>query len=263
MWMGALASLAVLAGGPPAASVAGVHPPVLGDWEGSGPEGLPLSFSLGRVRGRVTIRDLTVGDPLRCPGRLAPTNAFGYAPTTYIGAGSPPVVRINWHPDDVVIRVGRGAPFSPELDGRLLSSHRMTLSEPAPVGESAGCGWSTKRLTWRVAPARRVAVVAGNWTGTVTVPGGSATVSVRVSAAGRIVELFSVVARCGGGEASFGVGPAAVGEFIAANGVFADASRPGAFQGRFLSPVTLAGTVSANPLGCGGAGPFPFAAHPG
>lgn len=263
VWIGALAALAASAAAPPAVSVAGVHAPVLGDWEGAGPEGLPLSFSLRRVRGRVTISDLTVGDPLRCPGRLAPTNAFGYGHVVYIGAGSPPVVRINWRPDDVMIRVGSGAPFSPELDGLLLGARRMTLSEPAPVGEPAGCGWSAKRLKWRVAPATRVAVTPGSWTGTVSTPTGSSTVSVRVSASGRIVELFSVVARCEGGETSFGVGPAAVGEFIAANGTFADSARPGAFQGRFTSADTLAGTVSANPLGCGGTGSFPFTAHPG
>jgi hypothetical protein len=51
---------------------------VLGDWEGAGPDGLPLSFTLVRLHHKLAIRDLTVGDPLLCPGRLAPTNATPY-----------------------------------------------------------------------------------------------------------------------------------------------------------------------------------------
>ncbi|MEA2314807.1 MAG: hypothetical protein QOI03_1499 [Solirubrobacteraceae bacterium] len=238
------------------------RPPVLGDWEGVGPEGLPLSFSLTRAHGLVAIRELTVGDPLRCPGRFAPTDAFNYPHASYIGPGAPPLVRINWRPTEIRIRIGMGAPLSPEWDGQLLSPRQAILSEPAPTKEPAGCGWQSKRLTWRLSPAKRTPVRAGGWSGTIEAPGVSGTVALRVAASGRIVELFSTTIRCESGSGQFGVGPAAVGEFIAANGVFEDATRPAAFQGRFGPAEAVSGTVTGGFSGCG-AGPFPFTAHPG
>ena len=165
---------------------------MLGDWEGTGPDGLPLSFTLTRARGRTSVGDLTVGDPLSCPGRFAPTLAFGYPQALYIGPGAPPVVHINWRPSEIRIRVGMGAPFSPEWDGSLLGPRLMTLSEPAPTNNPPGCGWNSKRLTWRVAPAKRTPVAPGQWTGTVSGPGGAGTVSVKVAPSGRFVEVFEV-----------------------------------------------------------------------
>jgi hypothetical protein len=260
--IGGLVVLAVLASETLAASAHRPAPraPVLGDWEGVGPEGLPLSFSLARLGGAVSIRNLTVGDPLFCPGRLAPTDAIGYPSAIYIGPGAPPRVRINWRPNQIVIRVGMGAPFSPEWDGQLLGPHQATLSEPAPTNEPRGCGWRSKRLTWRVAPARRMPVTAGDWTGTVSVPGGSGTVSVKVAPSGRIVELFRVAIQCESGGGHFEVGPSTVGEFVSADGTFEDANRPAAFQGRFGPGDTLTGTLSFS--GCGPSG-FAFVAHPG
>jgi hypothetical protein len=236
---------------------------VLGDWEGVGPHGLPLSFSLARVRGRVTLSNLTVGDPLYCPDRLAPTNALGYQRALYIGPGAPPLVRINWRADQVAIRVGMGAPFAPEWDGRLLGPRELTLSEPAPANEPRGCGWQSRRLSWRAAPTKRMPVTAGDWTGTVSVPGGSGTVAVKVAPSGRIVELFQVAIQCASGGGTYEVGPAAVGEFISAAGTFADANRPASFEGRFGPGASLAGSLTGSlPEGCGSSG-FTFSAHPG
>jgi hypothetical protein len=259
-------ALTVLAVGPVAASARHPAPraPVLGDWEGVGPHGLPLSFNLARVRGRVTISDLTVGDPLLCHGRLAPTNANGYPQALYIGPGAPPVLRLGGQPDEISIRVGMGAPFLPEWDGRLLSSRKATLSEPAPRNGPGGCGWgSTRRLTWRLAPSKRRSVTPGDWTGTVNVPGGSGTVSVRVARSERIVELFKVTIQCPDGGYDFGVGPATVGEFIGAGGVFEDAARPAGFRGRFGPGQILTGSLLGRTTqGCG-SGSLAFAAHPG
>ena len=237
--------------------------PVLGDWEGVGPHGLPLSFRLARARGRVTIGDLTVGDPLFCPGRLALTDAIEYPQSLYIGPGAPPVLRLGAPRDEITIRVGMGAPFSPELDGRLLGPRNATVSEPVPRPGPRGCGWgSTRRLTWRLAPAKRRPVTAGEWTGTVNVPGGSGTVSVRVARSERTVELFQVAIRCPQGGYDFGVGPATVGEFISAGGVFEDATRPAGFRGRFGPGQTLTGTFHGRTTqGCG-SGSLAFAAHP-
>jgi hypothetical protein len=236
---------------------------VLGDWEGVGPHGLPFSFSLARVHGRITISDLTTGDPLYCPGRLEPTDAYAYPRATYIGPGALPVVRIGWQPGEILIRVGRGTPFEPQWDGRLLGPRRATLSTPAPTNQPRGCGWSSKRLTWRLASAKRVTVRPGGWSGTVSVPAGSGTVSVTVMPSGRIVQLFKVSVDCPSGGGSFSAGPAKVGDFIAADGSFEDANRPSSFQGRFGADGSLTGTVTASlPESCG-ARSFAFAAHPG
>ena len=84
------------------------------------------------------IRDLTPGDPLYCPGQLAPTDAYSYPRATYIGPGALPVVRINWRANEIVIRVGMGAPFDPEWDGRLLHRRSARLSEPRPLQRTKG-----------------------------------------------------------------------------------------------------------------------------
>jgi hypothetical protein len=238
---------------------------VLGDWEGTGPDGLPLSFTLTRARGRISIANLTVGDPLFCPGRFAPTLAYGFPRALYIGPGAPPLVRINWRPTAILIRVGMGAPFSPEWDGRLLGPRLATLSEPAPTNNPPGCGWNTRRLTWRVAPANRRPVPPGQWTGTVSGTGGAGTVSVKVAPSGRIVETFAVDITCtAGGGGSSGVGPGAVGDFISADATFEDANRPAAFEGHFEPGGTLTGTLTGGfTEGCAPGGSLTFTAHPG
>jgi hypothetical protein len=163
----------------------------------------------------------------------------------------------------MLIRVGRGTPFEPQWDGRLLGPRRATLSTPARTNQPRGCGWSSKRLTWRLAPAKRVTVRPGVWSGTVSVPGGSGTVSVTVMPSGRIVQLFKVSVDCPSGGGSFSAGPAKVGDFIAADASFEDANRPSSFQGRFGADGSLSGTVTASlPQSCG-ASSFAFAAHPG
>jgi hypothetical protein len=235
---------------------------VLGDWEGVGPHGLPFSFSLARVHGRITISDLTTGDPLYCPGRLEPTNAYAYPrqPTSVQARCRSCKSAGN---REILIRVGRGTPFEPQWDGRLLGPRRATLSTPAPTNQPRGCGWSSKRLTWRLAPARHVTVRPGSWSGTLSVPGGSGTVSVTVMPSGRIVQLFKVLGGCPSGGGSFSVGPAKVGDFIAADGSFEDANRPSSFQGRFGADGSLTGTVTASlPESCG-ASSFAFVAHRG
>lgn len=266
-WAGVLVAVAALAGMPTtaAARTKAVRPPVLGDWEGAGPDGLPLSFTVARAHGRTSVSDLTVGDPLFCPGRAVPTLANGFPQALYIGPGALPLVRINWRATEIEIRVGMGAPFSPEWDGRLIGPRLLTLSQPAPVDNPPGCGWSSSRLTWRVTPAKRTLVTPGDWSGTVTGPGGSGTVSVKVAASGRIVENFEVAVSCTtGGGGSSGIGPAAVGEFISADGTFEDANRPAGFEGRFQPGGTLTGTLTGSfTQGCAPGASLAFTAHPG
>ena len=95
-----------------------------------------------------------------------------------------------------------------------------------------------------------------------TVPGGTGTVSLTVTPSGRVIKLFKVSIQCPAGGGSFSVGPAKVGEFIAANGSFSDANRPSSFQGRFTPAGTLTGTLTGSlPDSCG-ASNFAFTAQP-
>jgi hypothetical protein len=88
-------------------------------------------------------------------------------------------------------------------------------------------------------------------------------VSVTVMPSGRIVQLFKSLGGCPSGGGSFSVGPAKVGDFIAADGSFEDANRPSSFQGRFGADGSLTGTVTASlPESCG-ASSFAFVAHRG
>lgn len=254
----AVAGLLVLV---PTAAAHASPAPVLGDWEGTGPEGLPLSFVLARVHGKVTISDMTIGNPLRCAGHLLPTDATPVPKAVYIGPGAPPFVRLGWHSSEIWIETGTGL-FGPQVTGRLLSPRRAVLSELAPGNQPPGCGWSQHRLTWHVSPAHRAAVTPGVWTGTVVAPGVGGTVSVHVSPSGRIVELFRVELTCEAGGGHYQVGPdAQVGEFISASGAFSDPGRPAAFQGSFAAG-TLTGTLNPAATGCGQTA-VPFTAHPG
>src|SRR5690242_6431162 len=76
--------------------------PALGDWEGVGPHGLPLSYVLHKRHGRVVIGNLVVGLPLHCPGSPTPFVAAGFKSAGYSGPGAQPRLRLRgWKPYDV------------------------------------------------------------------------------------------------------------------------------------------------------------------
>lgn len=240
------------------AAARGPAAPVLGNWEGVGPHGLPLSFLLTRAHRRVVVEDLVVGFPTACPQRPAPTEGVPYMHATYVGPGAPPRVRINWRPDAILIMVqSRTGPVL-ALEGRLLASGRAVLSMRAPLNEPRGCGWPATRLRWRVEPRRRLAVATGRWSGTVAAPGGvTGDVTVQVGSDGRTVDAISFEIRCpGGGSTSFSGGPPAY-EFISAAGSFAGPRAGGerlfagsSWQGTFGADRVLRGTFHS-PDDCG------------
>ena len=171
-------------------------------------------------------------------------------------------MRVGYRAGEFSIEAGTTAPFGLAWTGKLLGPRRATLSEPAPVGEPSGCGWSRRTLTWKLAPATRAPVTPGPWTGSISGSGVTGTVTVQVSATGRVVEWFREEVQCAGGGGHYEIGPdAEVGEFISAAGAFADADRPGAFQGSF-SGDALTGTVGTGFAGCGER-VVPFTARPG
>jgi hypothetical protein len=260
----AAALLAILAVIDPAVASAPARP-VLGNWEGVGPHGLPLTFVLGSRHGRIVVSRLAVGFPLNCPDKPTSIVAVGYKSGSYGGPGSPPRVRLpSWKPNDMLV-VGHNPDGQPgttfiELDGRLLSPRWAVLSMGVSPRVPKHCGWPESLITWNVRPRRRLAVAAGTWTGPVTLPGGTGTVTVKVGAAGRIVDVFKVVITCtpDGGGASFSAGPPAE-EFISAPGVF-EGWGNAHWHGRFGANGVLNGTFVPGDQ-CGTPGQATFTAQ--
>lgn len=223
----------------------GVPRPALGDWEGVGPHGLPLTFVLAKKHHKIVISNLAVGFPVNCPKQPTPTVAVAYKSASYGGPGAQPRVRLpGWKPSDIVITGSNRGEFPLQLDGRLLSHRRAVLSMGMSPRVPKNCGWPRKRVTWKVRPRHRLAVAAGTWTGTVAVLNGTGTLTVQVTAAGRIVNLFKVEIMCTqGGGGGFTAGPPAE-EFIEANGTF-EGWGYAHWNGRFGGDGMLTGTFTA------------------
>jgi len=250
----ALLALVVLS---PAGASRRVPRPALGDWEGVGPHGLPLTFVLAKKGRKIVIRNLAVGFPVNCPKQPTPTVAIAFKVATYGGPGAPPRVRLpGWKPNDITIFATNPHQFPLEIDGRLISHTRAVLSTGLAPNVPKNCGWPKKRVTWNVRPRHRTPVAAGNWTGTATVPGGTGTVEVQVTAAGRIVNLVVVTIDCTSGEGlgggGFGSGPPAE-EFVASNGAFGGWGSGAHWKGVFGANGVLTGTFTATDY-CGTAG---------
>ena len=253
-----LALVALLA--PAAASV--VPRPVLGDWEGVGPHGLPLSFVLAKPHKRVVIRNLVIGFPVACSSKPAPWVVEGFD-SSYAGPGAPFRIRYRgWTPRDIEITAFIRGQFPLIVYGRLKTRRHAAVSMHVSPQQPKNCGWPRKLLTWRVRPRKRVAVPNGTWTGPLTLPEGTGTVTVKVKTAGRIVDLFKVDVTCPGpGGGGIQAGPPA-GEFVAANGSFKGAALSDHWQGRFAADGVLTGTF-VSPDSCGQVGQVTgtFTAH--
>lgn len=237
--------------------------PALGDWEGLGPHGLPLTFVLGSQHGRIVLSHLAVGFPLNCAGKPTPTVAIAYRFGSYGGPGSPLFhpPGVHWKPSEILVEGinpgGQPGTTFVTLDGSLLAPRRAVLSMGISPRVPKRCGWPAKRVTWSLRPQHRLAVAAGTWTGPVTVPGGTGTVTVKVGAAGRIVDLFKVEITCtpGGAGGGFSAGPPAE-EFISAMGAF-EGWGDAYWRGRFGANGVLDGTfVPGNQCGTSGQATF-------
>jgi len=231
--------------------------PVLGNWEGVGPHGLPLTFVLGSRHGRIVVSRLAVGFPLNCPSKPTSIVAVAYESGSYSGPGSPPRVRLpSWKPNDMRVEGYNAGGQSVELQGSLLSPRRAVLSMGVSPKVPKQCGWPATRLTWDVRPGRRLAIADGTWTGPVTLPGGTGRLVVKVEGAGRIVDVFKVKITCSDGSgASFSAGPPAE-EFISATGVF-EGWGNAHWHARFGANGVLKGTfVPGNQCGTPGQATF-------
>jgi hypothetical protein len=251
----ALAALAALMAGPAAARV---RAPVLGDWEGRGPHGLPLSLRFVRRHGRVDVRDLVIGYGLSCPANRSHTEAVDY-PAGYLGPGatSPFLKFFDIPANGFLIQLQGAAYATTTLEGRLRSRRRGTLSMKAPTDmtpEERRC-WPTRVDRWRIRARHRLRVSEGTWTGSVSaagLPELTGTVTVGVTAGGRELSEFSIDYQCGSAPGGSGISTKPAYEFIDAKGAFAGPPThqsvngvPTTWSGRFGTDGVLRGTFSS------------------
>jgi hypothetical protein len=225
--------------------------PALGNWEGRGPHGLPLSFRFVRSHRRVDIRDLVIGYGQSCPAQRSNAEAVAYQ-AGYIGPGRPsPFLKVFHIPaNGFLISLAPSTSFG-TLDGRLKGRRRGRVSMSAPKN-TPRC-WPQHKNRWQIQRRKRRAVRNGSWTGAVTSaadPSISGTVEVGVRAHGRSLDSFSLSYRCGSGGGGASTRPAY--EFIDAGGGFAGPAQrqttngvPTTWSGRFGTDGVLRGSFSS------------------
>jgi hypothetical protein len=234
---------------------AAIHP-ILGDWEGSGPDGLELSFQLVRHGHRVAVRDLALGLPSGCRSAGNPAWEAGAVPMVeFIARGT--VVngslrRLGPAPFEMVIPSTSAAALPVVMLGRFFTPSRGTLSILSPRVDCATGGWP-KTLRFTIASDHRVAVGDGSWTGNASgTPGGaSGTVQIRVIDGGRIETDFQASYTCPDGHtAGFQIGPLpTIGNLIGADGgIGGIISGEMVWSGQFTAGGQLTGTFTS--LGC-------------
>jgi hypothetical protein len=258
--LAAVAVIAVTGGAPPAGSWARtVVRPVLGDWEGTGPLGLRLSFAFVRTGGHVVALDYALGLPTGCRSTGDATWYAGtvsrieyIAPGTVLHGPFPPLGPTHF---EFVLPPTMKQPFPVTMAGTFSSARRGVVSIASPT--RVGCvrtGWP-RTLRFKLAAAHRVAVADGLWRGTVAGPpaGMTGSVQIRVIDGGRIETDFSTSYSCPGatGGGTFEIGPLpTAGYVIAASGSIGGAKgTERAWTGRFAAGGLLGGTLLAS--GCG------------
>jgi hypothetical protein len=255
----ALAAVITLAGAPAVAPAASPHPrTVLGDWEGTGPLGLRMSFQFVPVGRHVVVRDLALGLPASCRSTGNETWDAGATPQVeYVAPGTvlhgpfPPLGPSQF---ELVIPPKPKQPFPITMQGSFSSPRRGAISILAPRLGCAHTAWP-KTLHFTLAAAHRVPVADGLWTGAVTgPPGTTGTVKIRVIDGGRIETDFSTSYSCPpaiGASGNFELGPlATVGFLIEANGsIGGTQGTETAWTGHFAPNGLLAGTFAASACG--------------
>jgi hypothetical protein len=258
-----LALVAVLPGLTPAASARRIRSPAIGNWEGRGPHGLPLSFRFVRSHRHVRVRNLVVGYGLSCPAKRSNAETLAYD-AGYIGPGAPSAFLKTFKiPANGFLIDLRGATVFETLEGRLQSRSRGRISMSAPP-KAPSC-WPRKTDRWKIRRQKRRSVRDGTWAGLVNQasnPSVSGTVTVGVAAHGRELDTFSLSYRCGPDGGGGGVTTHPAYEFIdAGGGIAGPPSRqtvngvPTTWSGHFGADGTLRGTYTTADLCTFASGP--------
>lgn len=229
-----------------------IRSPALGNWEGRGPHGLPLSYRFVRSHGHVEVRDLVIGYGFSCPPKRANAEAVLYS-AGYIGPGRPSPFLKTFHiPVNGFLIDLQGATTFGTLEGRLTRRSRGRLSMSAP--KSTPRCWPRKTNRWKIRRRSRRVVRDGTWAGTVTQaddPSITGTLEVGVAAHGRELSSFSLSYTCGPGGGGGGITTSPAYEFIDTGGVFAGPPThqivngvPTTWSGRFGTDKVLRGTFT-------------------
>jgi hypothetical protein len=240
-----------------AQAVAGIAKPALGDWEGSGPHGLQLSFEFVRQRSSARLRYLALSQPSGCRIGDSPGFSTTYFADSYYYAATrypQPIPRAGFvikpAGDFAIVAVDTRHPLIPfaVAVGRFTGSRAGSVAVPAYPFRCATGGWP-KTVHFRLVAGRRAPVGDGTYMGAVVGPPAGITGTIRATmvGGGRVLTDFAVAWTCPeGGGASFELGPsAATGEFVGADGsVDAHFTLLGTWSGRFNSGGSFAGTFS-------------------
>lgn len=179
----------------PASAATGGGVPSTGNWEGHGPHGLPLSFSLVRRGGKLELTSLTAGSPASCPAiprdaEAVPLTNVSYAGpggATGVGSAALPPVALSGDVPKTTRRVYVRGGFTSPVSG-TFSVH---------IQKNLGCGWPDSTLTWSVHRARRRAVSDGTWTGPLIAKGLiNGNVRLVITTQGRVVSSFTSFFTC-------------------------------------------------------------------
>lgn len=212
----------------PAGAASGSAVPLVGNWEGTGPHGVPLSFNLVRQGGSVVATSVAVGYPASCPAVGRDAEAVPLDNPLYAGPGG------RTSPGSAVLPPvslsGQVAGSAQQVFVRGSFTNPRTGALSIQIQKRIGCGWPDTTLTWGVHHASRRPVADGTWTGPLTAHGLiNANVRFVVGEQGRVIDSFTSFFTCitdtQQGNTTFRSSPAF--DFI----------RP---DGSFFSPLTSA-----------------------
>jgi hypothetical protein len=231
--------IAVAALVPGTVAARSVRTPVVGNWEGTGPHGLALSFQLARRGSRLRATALAVTVPVGCPPTVRQTVTLAGTNPVYAGprAAPPGLSRPLLSKPGTIGLTFTAARYVVDLEGPLLNRRRALLRMSAPAGANVACWPRTLRFTTR--PATRTAVADGAWTGSLASTNGvTGAIRLVVAGRGRAVTSFSFALHCPdtSGAPAYSYGPDVNGQFIRADGTFTGpvaSSAAIAWKGRF------------------------------
>jgi hypothetical protein len=218
--------------------------PVAGDWEGSGPHGLPLSYELVRRGGHVVATAVTIGYPLGCPANERDSEAVPLSSVSYAGPGG--LHSAGFLEPSTTAKLSGHFPTAsggyPALVTGKLNTPRSAILT-AGTDDTVGCGWPRHKLTWTAHPTRRQHVPDGKWTAVISGGGLAGTVSLSTAGDGRVIASFaaSYSFACQGNTVGGNVHSAPAYVFIKPNGTFASPEHINFVNG---VPTTWSGTFS-------------------
>jgi hypothetical protein len=226
--------------------------PVAGDWEGTGADGIPLSFQLTRRHGRIIATAVALGSQGSCPaiGRDARTTPLERV--AYAGPGG--AYRVGLFASAAAASLSGRLSYDPNFTAAIVGGFTSSRTGRFETGAypHSGCGWPKKLIIWNVHAAKRLQVADASWTAELSGPADltSGSVQLSVVGSGRVVKSLSGSFNCQYTD-SYGI-PHQADEEFAANPTYEFIHANGAFYSPVASnlvyghPTTWQGAFSAS-----------------